>query len=184
MTENLIKPENIVSRIYFIRGEKVMLDSDLALLYAVETRIMNQAVKRNIDRFPEDFMFRLTIQELRALKSQVGIDNDEDTSNSSQFVMSSRKHRGSIYLPLVFTEQGVAMLSGILKSKSAIEVNIAIMRTFVQLRKLMDTNKELAKKIDSLEEKYDEQFQTVFQAIRQLIHKENKPRKIIGYKTK
>lgn len=165
----VIKGENIVNQIYFIRGEKVMLDFDLAMLYEVETRTLKQAVRRNISRFPEDFMFELTFEELNSLRSQ--------------FVTLKRGEH-SKYKPFAFTEQGVAMLSGILKSEQAIAVNIAIMRTFVQVRKLMDTNKELAKKIDALEQKYDEQFDSVFNAIRELIHQENEPRKPVGYKLK
>lgn len=165
----VIKGENIVNQIYFIRGEKVMLDFDLAMLYEVETRTLKQAVRRNISRFPEDFMFELTFEELNSLRSQ--------------FVTLKRGEH-SKYKPFAFTEQGVAMLSGILNSEQAIAVNIAIMRTFVQVRKLMDTNKELAKKIDALEQKYDEQFDSVFNAIRELIHQENEPRKPVNYKLK
>lgn len=165
---SVIKNENIANQIHFIRGEKVMLDSDLAALYGVETKVLKQAIKRNNKRFPDDFMFELTTKEFENLRSQ--------------FVTSS--WGGTRYLPFAFTEQGVAMLSGILNSERAIEVNIAIMRTFVQVRKLMDTNKELAKKIDALEQKYDEQFDTVFNAIRELVHQENEPRKPVGYKLK
>src|ERR1035437_2774243 len=155
---SIIKNENIVNQIYFIRGEKVMLDFDLATLYGVETKRLKEAVRRNISRFPEDFMFELTVAELSSLRTQIA---------------SLKRGEHPKYLPFAFTEQGVAMLSGILNSERAIEVNIAIMRTFVQVRKLMDTNKELAKKIDSLEQKYDEQFETVFNSIRELIHQEN-----------
>jgi hypothetical protein len=163
------KPEKIVSSIYFIRGEKVMLDSDLASLYAVETRTLKQAVKRNIKRFPEDFMFELTREEYNSLTSQIVI---------------LKKGRGehSKYLPFAFTEQGVAMLSSILNSDRAIQVNIAIMRAFVQLRKLMETHKDLAKKIVDMEKKYDKQFQVVFEAIKQLISKKNEPRNPIGFR--
>ncbi len=143
-----------------------MLDFDLAQLYGVETRVLKQTVKRNMIRFPEDFMFELTTGEWSNLRSQI--------------VTSS--WGGSRYQPFAFTEQGVAMLSGILKSQQAVEVNIAIMRTFVQLRKLMDSNKDLSKKIESLEKKYDEKFQMVFEAIKKLIHQENQPRKLIGFK--
>ena len=123
--------ENLIERIYFIRGEKVMMDFDLALLYETETRTLKQAVRRNIKRFPEDFMITLTRQEFNNLRSQ--------------FVTS--RWGGARYLPYAFTELGVAMLSSVLKSEKAIEVNIAIMRTFVQLRKLMSIHKELADKI-------------------------------------
>ncbi len=143
-----------------------MLDFDLAALYGVETKVLKQTVKRNIERFPEDFMFELTLTEFTNLRSQI--------------VTSS--WGGIRYQPFAFTEQGVAMLSGILKSERAIEVNIAIMRTFVQLRKLMSSNDELAKKINDMEKKYDEQFHVIFEAIKQLIVEENKPRKAIGFR--
>lgn len=168
MNHSLIKENNIANRVYMIRGEKVMLDFDLAQLYQVETKVLKQSVKRNINRFPEDFMFILTHEELLNLRSQI--------------VTSS--WGGLRYMPMAFTEQGIAMLSGVLKSERAIEVNIAIMRTFVQLRKMMDSNKELSQKIEQLEKKYDEQFQVVFNAIKQLIHHKNEPMKKIGYKTR
>ena len=168
MTKALLKTENIATQIFFIRGEKVMLDFDLAALYEVETRALKQQVRRNMDRFPEDFMFELTQDEFDNLRSQI--------------VTSS--WGGRRYPPMAFTEQGVAMLSSVLKSKKAIQVNIAIMRTFVQLRKLMDTNKELAAKIEKLENKYDGKFQLVFDEIKKLIHEKNEPREQIGYKLK
>ncbi|KAF0139451.1 MAG: hypothetical protein FD122_3218 [Stygiobacter sp.] len=163
--KSVIKQEEIVGRIYFLRGEKVILDRDLASLYEVEVRTLNQSVKRNIKRFPNDFMFQLSTEEFKNLKSQ--------------FVISS--WGGVRKLPLAFTEQGVAMLSGLLNSERAIKVNIEIMRAFVQLRKLIDSNKELAKKIEKLESKYDEQFKIVFEAIRQLIREEDKPKGKIGF---
>ncbi|MEI6508444.1 MAG: ORF6N domain-containing protein [Bacteroidota bacterium] len=166
MNKLILKETQLATQIHFIRGEQVMLDFDLAALYGVETKVLKQTVKRNIERFPEDFMFELTIQELTNLRSQI--------------VTSS--WGGIRYQPFAFTEQGVAMLSGILKSERAIEVNIAIMRTFVQLRKLMSTNDELAKKINDMEKKYDEQFHVIFEAIKQLIVEENKPRKAIGFR--
>ena len=146
-----------------------MLDADLAMLYGVEARVLNQAVARNRKRFPADFMFRLSEPEYENLRSQLVTTTRGKSRNSSQSVMSSRKHRGRAYRPYAFTEQGVAMLSSVLRSARAVEVNIAIMRTFVQLRRLMDSNRELARKIESLEEKYDEQFAAVFEAIKQLI---------------
>ena len=166
-TENslVLKEENLINRILFIRGEKVLLDFDLAMLYGVETKVLKQAVRRNIERFPEDFMFVLTKQELNNLRSQ--------------FVTSS--WGGLRYLPFAFTEQGVAMLSSVLKSKKAIEVNIAIMRTFVQLRNLMSIHKELADKIEKLESKYDGQIQEIFDLIQQLIIQEEKPKRKIGF---
>jgi ORF6N domain len=166
MNKLILKETTIATQIHFIRGEQVMLDFDLATLYGVETKVLKQTVKRNINRFPDDFMFELSTIEWNNLRSQ--------------FVTSS--WGGIRYQPFAFTEQGVAMLSGILKSERAVEVNIAIMRTFVQLRKLMSSNKELAKKINDMENKYDEQFHVIFEAIKQLIIEENKPRKVIGFR--
>lgn len=163
-----LRPEDIATRIFFIRGERVMLDFDLATLYQVETRVLKQQIRRNLDRFPDDFMFQLTKTEWQKLVTNC------DNLGPLKFTPST---------PFAFTEQGVAMLSSILKSKKAIEVNIAIMRTFVHLRKILNTNKELAKKIDALEMKYDEQFQIIFDAIRRLIRQENKPRRRIGFET-
>ena len=145
--------EGIEGQIIFVRGQKVMLASDLASLYEIQTGALMQAVKRNTTRFPGDFMFQLNIQEVKHLKSQ--------------FVISS--WGGSRYLPYVFTEQGVAMLSSVLRSDRAVAVNIEIMRVFVRLRNLLETNRELAKKLEILEEKYDEQFRVVFDAIRALM---------------
>ena len=162
-------------RILLIRRQRVMLDYELAALYGVEARALNQAVKRNLARFPSDFMFQLTQMEadaIRSVASQSMIPIPARPSNSSQTVMSSGKHRGRSYRPYAFTEQGVAMLSSVLRSPRAVQVNIAIMRTFVQLRRLMDSNALLAEKIEALEEKYaehDQQFQLVFDAIKQLI---------------
>lgn len=164
-----IKEENVALHIHFIRGENVMLDYDLATLYGVETRALKQAVKRNTKRFPEDFMFVLT--------------NDEVHGLVSQNVIPSKSYLGGA-LPMAFTEQGVAMLSGVLSSERAIEANITVMRTFVQIRKWMSSHKLLARKIDSLEKKYDERFKIVFDAIKQLIKQEKEPRSKIGFKAK
>ena len=147
-------------------AKKIMLDYDLAMLYGVETRALKQAVKRNVKRFPDDFMFVLTLDEVDNLVSQN--------------VIPSKSYFGGA-LPMAFTKQGVAMLSGTLNSKRAIEVNIAIMRTFVQIRKWMNVRKELAKKIEELEKKYDRNFQIVFEAIKQLIKQENEPRSKMGF---
>ena len=162
-----LKESDIANYIYIIHGEKVMLDLDLAILYGVETRVLKQAVRRNIKRFPSDFMFELTQDEYRFLRSQF---------------VTLKRGQHSKYPPFAFTEQGVAMLSGILNSDRAIKVNIAIMRTFVQLRKLLQTHKELANKIDKLEQKYDKQFRIVFTALKQMIKEEEKPRPKIGFK--
>jgi hypothetical protein len=161
-------PDFITTKILFLRGEKVLLDADLALLYGVETRVLKQAVRRNIDRFPEDFLFELSTEEWNSLRSQI---------------VTLEKGRGkySKFPPFAFTEQGVAMLSGILNSPRAVETNIAIMRTFVALRKLMETNKDLAAKIRQLERKYNQRFKLVFDAIQKLIKQEKEARPI-GFK--
>lgn len=161
--------EKIASLIYIIRGKRVMIDSDLADIYSVETRTLNQAVSRNQERFPEDFMFQLSKTEFEILKSQT--------------VMSSWGGRRS--LPYVFTEHGSLMLSSVLKSETAINASLYIVRAFVKLREMLASNKELAKKIEELEKKYDEQFKVVFVAIRQLMQKpEKSKRKSLGYKYK
>jgi ORF6N domain len=162
-----LKPENVVQFVFFIRGEKVMLDADLAMLYGVTTKALNQAIARNRDRFPGDFAFRLQREEFDRLRSQI--------------VTSKKARGGRRYLPYAFTEQGVAMLSSVLRSARAVEVNIAIMRTFVQLRRLMDTNRDLARKIEALEKKYDEKFAVVFEAIKQLITPPEPSRRRIGF---
>ena len=179
------KPENLASLIFFVRGEKVLLDADLAILYGVETRALNQAVARNIGRFPADFIFQLSADEYDEIQSRFLAAADGVNPNSSQTVMSSRKHRGRAYRPYAFTEQGVAMLSSVLRSARAVEVNIAIMRTFVQLRRLMDSNRELARQIEGMEKKYDEQFAVVFNAIKQLVAEDSarkaQPKRRIGF---
>ena len=159
--------ERIEQAIFLIRGQKVLLDADLAQLYGVETKILNKAVKRNLDRFPEDFMFQLTAEEAENLRFQIG---------------TSKKQRGGRrYLPYAFTEQGVAMLSGVLNSPRAVKVNVEIMRAFVRLRQLMATHTDLARKLTALEQKYDKQFKVVFDAIRALMSPPAKPRKKIGF---
>jgi hypothetical protein len=163
-----IKIINIESHIFEIRGKRVMIDSDLANLYEVETKVLNQAVKRNLARFPEDFMFQLT--------------NEEDEILRSQIVTSSWGGRRT--LPFAFTEQGIAMLSSVLNSDRAILVNIQIMRAFVKLREMIISHKDLAKKIADLENKYDKQFKVVFDAINQLIAVEIKPKRKIGFNGK
>ena len=182
-----LKPENLAQLVFFIRGEKVMLDADLAALYGVRPKALNQAVKRNNARFPADFCFQLTAKEWADLKSRISgttsqaADNEAPAQNCSQFVTSSMRHRGATYRPYAFTEQGVAMLSSVLRSKRAVEVNVAIMRTFVQLRRLMDTNRDLARKIEALEKKYDEQFAEVFAAIKELVTTPTPPQRQIGF---
>ena len=162
----VLRESDIASLIYIIRGEKVMLDADIARLYNVETRILKQAVRRNLSRFPDDFMFELSNQEFGILRSQ--------------FVTSS--WGGARYLPMAFTEQGVAMLSSVLRSKTAVQVNIAILRTFVKLRQLIQGHKDLYEKIEKLEQKYDDQFKIVFTALRQMLREKNEPRQKVGFK--
>jgi hypothetical protein len=157
-----------------------MFDADLAKLYGVTTKALNQAMTRNKARFPEDFAFRLTGEEFSNLRSQIVTTSAGRSILRSQIVTSSL-HGGRRRSPYAFTEQGVAMLSSVLRSSRAVEVNIAIMRTFVQLRRLMDSNRDLARKIETLEKKYDEQFATVFAAIKQLIAPPASPRKQIGF---
>ena len=162
--------ESITNKIYFIRDHKVMLDRDLAELYGVETKRLKEQVRRNISRFPEDFMFELSITEEALLRSQ--------------FATLEGKGKHSKYLSMVFNEQGVAMLSSVLHSKRAIEVNIAIMRAFVKMREILAANKEFAEKLKSIEEQlseHDEQFHMVFEAIKQLLKEDEKPQKKIGF---
>ena len=185
MSKEIIPAEQIALRIRHFRGEKVLLDFDLAALYDVETRVLNQAVRRNADRFPADFMFQLTSEEVERL-SQVVTPSvaGHDVSNSSQIVMSSGKYRGKRYRPYAFTEQGVAMLSSVLNSESAVKMNIAIMRAFVQLRRTLETNRELARKFSELErriDKHDAEIAVILEAIRQLMAPPEKPRREIGF---
>ncbi len=172
-------------RIYLIRGEKVMLDYDLAVLYGVDTGALNRAVKRNRDRFPEDFMFQLDADEWERLRCQIGISNTSPGTVGSglRFQSGSSKNRrgGRRYLPYAFTEQGVAMLSSVLRSKRAVQVNIAVMRTFVRLREMLLSNVDLARKLVALEKKYDAQFKVVFDAIRELMTPPEPPRRQIGF---
>lgn len=166
--EDVIPIERIESKIYFFQGKKVMIDSDLAELYGVKIGALNQAVKRNRDRFPPDFAIQLSADEYEILRSQI-------------VILKSGRGAHRKYLPSAFTEQGVAMLSSVLKSKMAVHVNIAIMRTFVRLREIMLTHKHLAHKIDTIEKKYDHQFKVVFDAIRQLMEPPQKPKRLIGF---
>jgi hypothetical protein len=161
------------SKIHEVRGQKVMLDFDLALLYKVETRVLNQTVKRNISRFPEDFMFQLTLEEMENM--------------SSQFVTTYPSKRPKTAFPFAFTEQGIAMLSGILNSEVAININIAIMRTFVIMRRFALEHKEFNSKLLEIESKYDKQFSDIYEALNFLIKRDEnesiqKGRKQIGYK--
>ena len=162
----LVPGNRIEKRIFLLRGEKVMLSPDLAELYGVEPRALIQAVKRNIERFPDDFMFQLSQAEFGSLKSQIVISSWGGL----------RRAR-----PYAFTEHGVAMLSSVLRSKRAVRVNIEIMRTFVRLRGMLATHKDLARKLENMEKKYDTQFKVVFDAIRELMRPSDTPRRRIGF---
>ncbi|TXT37820.1 MAG: hypothetical protein FD135_3318 [Comamonadaceae bacterium] len=181
MTQIVPQPENLAKLVFLVRGEKVLLDADLAGLYDVATKVLNQAVKRNLDRFPADFMFQLTQEEWDGMRSQIVTSYPGNSPMKSQTVTASRRKLTAI--PYAFTEQGVAMLSSVLRSQRAVEVNIAIMRTFVQLRRLMDSNRDLARRIEAMETRYDEQFSQVFDAIKQLIaeDKTRKAKRPIGF---
>jgi hypothetical protein len=168
--EMSVPMERITSKIFLIRGVRVMLDRDLAALYGVQTRVLKQAVRRNIDRFPDDFMFEFTDEEFQDWRSQ--------------FVTSKKDRMGLRYKPMAFTEQGVAMLSSVLNSKRAIQVNIQIMRAFSELRAMLTSHIELRNKIEAMENKYDENFRVVFEAIKQLLETDAKPKKKIGFMVK
>ena len=170
MATDIVPLERIQKVIYLIRGQKVLLDRDLAALYEVQTSALKRAVRRNSDRFPSDFMFVLDAQEVANWRCQFG------TSNSDRM--------GLRHAPMAFTEQGVAMLSGVLNSRRAVQVNLAIMRAFVQLRALLATHADLARKLEELEKKYDAQFRVVFDAIRQLMAPPESPRKQIGFQVR
>jgi hypothetical protein len=164
-----VTSKHIEQKIFMIRGQKVILDRDLAELYGVETRVLKQAVRRNMRRFPGDFMFELTKEEDRSLRSQN---------------VTLKRGRHSKYLPFAFTEQGVGMISSVLNSARAIEVNIAIMRAFVRLRQMLGAHKDLRRKLAELEKKYDDQFKIVFEAIAELMTPPEKPRRKIGFEVK
>ena len=163
----LVPPGRIERSILLIRGHKVILDSDLAELYGVTTKRLNEQVRRNLPRFPEDFMFQLTESETHLLRSQ--------------FATSKKGRGGRRYLPYAFTEQGVAMLSSVLNSERAIKVNIEIMRAFVRLRRILASHADLARKLEALEKKYDAQFKVVFDAIRQLMKPPESKKRPIGF---
>jgi hypothetical protein len=185
ISNGLLIPEKIAPLVHVLRHEKVILDSDLAELYGVTTGNLNKAVQRNLDRFPDDFMFQLTENEVEILKCQSGMAKNAESSLIFQSGRSNGRG-GRRHNPYAFTEQGVAMLSSVLRSPRAVEVNIAIMRTFVQLRRLMDSNALLAEKIEALEAKYaehDQHFEIVFEAIKQLISTPSPPAREMGFHT-
>lgn len=165
-----VAAKQIEQRIFLIRGQKVMLDRDLAELYGVDTRALKQAVRRNIERFPDDFMFELTKDELANWRSHI--------------VISKGDKMGLRYSPMAFTEQGVAMLSSVLKSARAVQVNIEIMRAFVRLRRMLDAHKDLRRKLAELEKKYDDYFKIVFEAIAELMTPVERSQKKIGFELK
>ncbi|HPI37690.1 MAG TPA: ORF6N domain-containing protein [Ignavibacteriaceae bacterium] len=169
-SKSIIPPENIITRILLIREQKVILDRELALLYGVETRALKQAVRRNIKRFPEDFMFQLTTAEFKSWRSQT--------------VMSNSDKKGLRHLPFAFTEQGVAMLSSVLKSERAIEVNILIMRAFVKLREIVSTHKKVEEKLKEIENRlgqHDKQILQIIDVINQLITPPEPVKKKVGF---
>ena len=166
----LVPMERIERAIIVVRGEKVMLDSELAEIYGVETRILNQAVRRNINRFPVDFMFQLTVAEEESLRSQI--------------VISNEGRGGRRYLPYAFTEHGALMLANVLNSERAAQTSVQVVRAFVKLRQMLASNAELARKLAAMEKKYDAQFKVVFDAIRQLMSPPAKPKREIGFHVK
>ena len=173
MKKELIPAAQIAQSIHFLRGQKVMLDFDLAALYGVATRVLNQAVKRNAARFPDDFMFRLSVTESESLLFR-----------SRSQIVTLKRGQNIKYRPYVFTEQGVAMLSSVLKSDRAVKVNIAIMRAFVKLRETLETNRELGRRFAELEKhvgKHDVEIAAIIDAIRQLMASPEKPRREIGF---
>jgi hypothetical protein len=170
-SESLLNIETVAQQIYFIRGQRVMLDSDLALLYGVETRALIQAARRNLERFPLDFMFQLTSEEYNFLRSQT--------------VISKKGRGGRRYPPYVFTEHGAVMLASVLNSPRAVEASIFVVRAFVRLRELLSTHRELARKLNELERKltgHDRDIHALFEAIRQLMRPPEKTRRQIGFR--
>ncbi|MGH8119229.1 MAG: ORF6N domain-containing protein [Gammaproteobacteria bacterium] len=188
--QGMISVGTITQSILLLRGQKIILDSVLADLYGVDTKVLIQAVKRNLNRFPADFMFQLTVEEAERLRSQIVtlkngqgemLTADEAEYLRSQFVTSNQRG-GRRYLPYAFTEQGVAMLSSVLRSDRAVGVNIEIMRAFVRLRQMLESHKNLARKLENLEKKYDTQFKVIFDAIRQLMEPPaGKKKRSIGF---
>jgi DNA-binding PadR family transcriptional regulator len=189
--QGVLSADTITQSILLLRGHKIILDTSLAALYRVETRVLIQAVKRNLNRFPEDFMFQLSKEEFSNLRSQFvissqwgGLQTLEEAECLRSQIVTLKTGRGEHrkYLPYAFTEQGVAMLSSVLRSDRAVQVNIEIMRAFVRLRQMLESHKGLAKKLENLEKKYDAQFKVVFDAIRQLMEPPaSKKKRSIGF---
>jgi len=176
MKYSLVPSEVIEQHIYLIRNQKVMLDRDLADLYGVSTKVLNQAVKRNIGRFPEDFMFQISSDEAETWWNNI------QTSRSRSQIVTLKRGENIKYQPFAFTEHGILMLSSVLRSERAIAVNIAIMRTFVKLREMLASQKDLVRRLDVLEQKYDKHFQVVFDTIRQLMTPPLKPKHKLGFR--
>ncbi len=168
--KEIVPPEIIEQKIYLIRGEKVMLDADLAHLYGVTTKRLNEQVKRNADKFPEDFAFQLTAEEYGVL------------SNRSQIATGSQKHRDPRFMPWVFTEHGAIMAATVLNSKQAVAMSVYVVRTFIRLRQMLATHKDLSRKLAEMEKKYDAQFKVVFDAIRQLMSPPETKKRKIGFR--
>lgn len=168
-TAKSLRTTPLEARIHELRGHNVMLDHDLASLYAVEVKVLNQAVRRNADRFPPDFMFQLTYEEAARF--------------GSREAGATAGRGGRRYLAFAFTEEGVAMLSSVLRSERAVLVNVEIMRAFVRIRRMIIDHKDLSRRLDALESKYDDHFKIVFEAIRQLMEPPPEPAKIIGFRT-
>jgi hypothetical protein len=190
MSKEVVPIEGIAGAVRLLRGQRVMLDFDLAALDGVTTKVLNQAGKRHRSRFPNDFMFRLTNEEISILRSQIVTSRLQDPvsqllrSKWSRSVTSSNRHGGVRYRPYAFTEQGVAMISSVLNSERAVKVNIAIMRAFIKLRGVLETNRELARKFAELEKrvgKHDEKIDAILEAIRQLMAPPEKPHREIGF---
>jgi len=184
MPDAILVPEERVDRIIIVlRGQKVILDAELAVLYGVETRVLLQSVRRNIERFPEDFMFQLTAEEAERSRSRLIVLSAEGKPIATPIEGRTNSKRGQNikYLPYAFTQEGVAMLSSVLRSSRAVQVNIEIMRAFVRLRQMLRANADLFRKVESLEKKYDSQFKVVFDAIRRLMEPREKATRRIGF---
>ena len=184
-SSDLIIQDRITRSIYLIRNQKVMMDSDLATMYGVETKVLNQAVKRNMDRFPEDFMFQLSTEEWDDLQVTIREQNDDHSLRSQSVTLKNDRGRHRKYLPYVFTEQGVAMLSSVLNSKTAIQVNISIMRVFVKMREWAANYQGLIKRIDELSQnqsEHNEHIKNIYQIIEELVRPSLTERNAIGFK--
>lgn len=184
-SSDLLIQERITSSIFLVRNQKIMMDSDLAEMYGVETKVLNQAVKRNLDRFPEDFMFQLSNEEWEGLKDVLEAQGGNQSLRSQFVTLKDERGKHRKYLPYVFTEQGVAMLSSVLNSKTAIQVNISIMRVFVKMREWAANYEGLIKRIDELSQnqsEHNEHIRNIYQIIEELVRPTLTERKVIGFK--